>query len=793
MATIYLLKWNNYYNRQLKKLQTIDISSFPSDAILATVQNVNFKWIDGVALDIVINYDAQFGTSPDYCLVDDDNSKSVWFILEGNRLRNGQFKFSLYRDLLNTYYDDIIKAPCFIEKATLSSDNDLIFNSENMTYNQIKQWEKPILDESGFAWIIGYLAPSKSTDLPITGSFSIQNDKNVTYNYDHTAWTYYGDKTVLNNNWWISIYTTNGAPVFPTVQSFWMNQNGNVDTYTENPYTSHNLYASLYASDINPSWFNLSTLTSRIAACVNANLPSYYDTLKSYDGTVISFTDGAYKLRLRVKNENVETKVSDISVNDTNYTSLYTYINNLMNSQGYTHSERPTYPVGFEASTTVYYFEFEKQELQGSYSYTIPTSTRQCSDAEFKMFGIPCKTTKSTAQYLKGTETFLLDMNEAMAWAMDVAKQADLGAGIYDLQILPYSFLGTEGISYIHYTNRDVINHGSYGTLNTDYVYLQKGTGSDKTNCCVMFFAKKSTFTKTNLNVANVNVKYKNSTEFKIANECDFYRLTSPNFNSIFEIKATKNNGLSNFSAECTYKPYTPFICVHPKFDRLYGKDYNDNMGLILSGDFSLPISKDAWVGYQIQNKYYQDIFDRGIQNMNINNSIALTQANWQTAAGTVSGIAGGAAAGAITGGGIGALAGGAIGGASALAGGIVDYQMLQKAQAETLDYKKDMFGYQLGNIQALPNTLVRSGSLTANNKFWPILEYFTCTDTEKEALRNKLKYNGMTVMAIGKIEDYITTNESYIKGKIIRFENMDIDFHEANIIAEEINKGVFI
>ena len=57
-----------------------------------------------------------------------------------------------------------------------------------------------------------------------------------------------------------------------------------------------------------------------------------------------------------------------------------------------------------------------------------------------------------------------------------------------------------------------------------------------------------------------------------------------------------------------------------------------------------------------------------------------------------------------------------------------------------------------------------------------------------------------MTVMAIGKINDYIGNSWSYdgieskgyIKGQLIRLETIDEDFHLINAIAGELNKGVY-
>ena len=132
--------------------------------------------------------------------------------------------------------------------------------------------------------------------------------------------------------------------------------------------------------------------------------------------------------------------------------------------------------------------------------------------------------------------------------------------------------------------------------------------------------------------------------------------------------------------------------------------------------------------------------------------------------------------------------------------GGIADYQMNEKLRAESLDYTKDMFGYQLGNIKALPNTIAKVSAFNRNNKIFPVLEYYTCTDREKEALANKIAWNGMSVGAIGTIGNYIgnewsyndITSKGYIKGRIIRIENLEDEFHLLKEISNEIYKGVY-
>ena len=152
-----------------------------------------------------------------------------------------------------------------------------------------------------------------------------------------------------------------------------------------------------------------------------------------------------------------------------------------------------------------------------------------------------------------------------------------------------------------------------------------------------------------------------------------------------------------------------------------------------------------------------------------------------------------GALTGAIAGGPIGALVGGLVGGGVSGLAGWRDYQLSEQLRQEAIDYRKDQFDYQLGNIKAIPYNIAKTSAFTYNNKIFPVLEYYTCTQEEKQALIDKIYYNGMTVMRIGTISQFLQEQPSYIKGKLIRFEGTDNNFHVVNEIANEINKGVFI
>lgn len=293
-----------------------------------------------------------------------------------------------------------------------------------------------------------------------------------------------------------------------------------------------------------------------------------------------------------------------------------------------------------------------------------------------------------------------------------------------------------------------------------------------------------------------------NAMDKKIANECDIFRLTSPNYNGMFEFKKVKlDGGIQKIDADITMKPFTPYIKVNPNLQGSYyaTQDYEDSTGLICGGDFSLPMLSDAFTNYALNNKNYQNAFDRQIQNLDVNARISREQLDFQGLMGTIMGGFTGSAAGLSAGMKTGnpyvaagmAVAGGIAGNVLPAVGWQKDKDWLQAQMTEARDFKTDMFNYQLGNVQALPQSVTKSSPLSYNNKIWPILEYYTCKDKEKDLLRNKIKYNGMTIMAIGALKDYATTN-GFLKGQMIRLENLDDDSHVAQAIYEEVNKGFY-
>ena len=293
------------------------------------------------------------------------------------------------------------------------------------------------------------------------------------------------------------------------------------------------------------------------------------------------------------------------------------------------------------------------------------------------------------------------------------------------------------------------------------------------------------------------NSKLATPEDVKVSNECDMYRLSSGNYNGIFEFSMAKSYGIDGFKVECNYKPWSPYIHIVPKLKGLYGEEFinlDDARGLICGGDFSLTQLSNQWADYQLNNKTYQEMFDRQIKNLDVTQDIQRQQTEIGAVLGALGGGITGAAGGYKAGGGYGAIAGAGLGLIGSAVGGAVDLDMLKRQQQEQRSYQIDMYNYNLQNIQAIPSSITKTTALTQNTRIWPFLEYYTCTDVEKQAFRDKLKYNGMTVMAIGKMSDYIIPGEPhFLLGQIIRLPNLREDSHMANDIYEEITKGVYI
>ena len=785
MHYVLLSNYNNYYNRTYKRNNTYqEYINASASNILGIDKSYNFNLKDGVNIDHIFNVNSNVD-EPNYCLLLNETDNSIasrWFVVEWEKVRGNQYHGILRRDLLADNYEAITTAPCFIEKGYVGPQDSSIFNKENITVNQIKTSETLLKDDSNTAWIVGYIAQ----DHPALSDkqFTLDPEVDMVISGNHTDWEYGSlvdgtEHTTLNITSpestmrfvirWVTFSndfryefdfnssshsTKRIGP--PQVLDYWSVNNGQ-------SYLDSNWYSGINWNTCvdkvfldNPSWTNISD----------------YNYLLGLAGKTIQFNDGVYKVSLVGETESLQ--------NDWSYWAngeLYNYLYSIVDA-GADITDTYRYPVAYRLQLKKFRFTLtEVTSVQGSYKYSLPQTVRKLDDAPYKMFCMPYYTGEYTYRFsVDGSSYINVDKDVQMAWAMSIAKE--LGNSLYDLQILPYCPITNWEMA----TERAIWSKGK--TVDVDYVVLKGSSNLNYGYCSFCDVSSKEQF----LNKYTIEIK-----NYKVENQCDMYRLCSPNYASVFEFNAARNGGVEGYNVRYTYKPYQPFINIAPKFGRLYGKDFKDNRGLILAGDFSLPIVTDAWINYQLNNKNYQLAFDRQIENMEVNYGWQRAQGIANAVVGTIQGGTTGAMAGGMIGGAPGAVIGGVLGTGASLAGGIMDVNMQEALHNEALDFAKDNFGFQLGNIKALPNTLNKVSSIVANSKLFPFVEYYTCTDEERQALVDKIKYNGMSIGRIGHIIDFKNPSEqTYVKGQLIRLEGK-YDTHEINEIANEFMKGWYI
>lgn len=797
MNNLYLLQYQNYYNRMVDKPKSLSVyrgyMCQPREIDDVNPYQLDFIPGDGVYTEAVINWG---GDNPDYAVVADGNTIiSRWYVIESTRTRGGQYQIRLFRDLFADYYEQIMSATAFIEKGYVSVNDNAIYNSENMTFNQVKTQEFLLKDTTKTGWVVGYCASPKNTT----------QDKTITYGgipvvdyyaptlQDWDYYAYYNNPRIWMNSLTFDI-RTEGASVGQgqrTIYDYKFNEEGLISSYSSivsndedygyrTVYDGKDLITQNFLQAINNTPNLVQTAKNQFSLVENMGV---YNTLYSLNKKVLKVGDNTY---YRIYTADDATGVIQNNIKITASSNLGKQLKNIVSQINYLSKEdvitgSPTDDTFLGAySGNKIGVRLEPITPTQGLEFTFPKARPSLDDAPYCMFCMPFGNYKYIAEDGTTVET---DGGNAITIASAIAE--DLDAELYDIQLLPYA-----PIEYLR---------GLKGTLN-----LQTDTESKKNLTYVqipqgkqiMFFARQSqgSFRITfNQYVDNDPIR------FKFLDQSRVLRLCSPNYASQFEFSALKNGGTRYIEVNYTYKPYQPYIHLAPNFGRLYGKDFNDARGLICSGNFSLPITKNAFTEYELNNRNYELIFNRQIQNMEVNNSVQRQKEEIQKWSGTISGLASGAITGAMSGGGgWGAIAGGMIGGIGSLAAGEYDIKLNEMLRNEAIDYTKDQFGYQLGNIKALPNSLTRISAFDINNKIFPFIETYEATREEQEAFYKKLEYNGMTIMRIGTLAEFYAYKPAsieygYFKGQLIRIEDIKDDSHVANAIAKEFNKGWYM
>lgn len=802
MVNLYFLQYNNYFNRQTKPHRTIT-SWFLPYQIGSTVGVQLFNYGDGVDTTQVVNTSAWTNENrvPDYCVVEDQagGSRQYWYVVEWKYLRRGQYEATLKRDVLSENYDIIITAPMLIKKGTVYEDDSAIFNSEGQAYNQIKSSETLLYDETGCPWVVGYIPrnsfnSAEEAERTVTQSiytetdftYATLEDFRADYPYDfnmsgrHPIVEYNNDpiysvraqhpatKRVYNSS-----FTSKGIKDYNPGAEW-------IDSLSKYSFMKYSL--GYYQSNAEHT-FGTATWTNKISGStqkiydymkINLNdmdnaMAAIYKTYSNFLTLLQNKLGGGKMLRVGSAEGGYTYYRIEVSKVTKNFErlapqSIVNYYSTNLPSVGILSntSSADNYVVTMDYNDWGYTLvETTGQEIKAILPQ--PNNRNTLSSNPYDMFAIPYG---NIDIYKDGVKE--LTTNKYAATGIATAISEVLGnANVYDMQLLPYCPL--RGLI----SEDDTIDYHAAETKLYTNIVNSNGEVINK-----IFWCTDDSF--------SFQIPLKLVVEnYKIENECDMYRLCSPNYTGVFEFNLAKNGGLDYIEVDCTYKPFNPYIKLNPNFKRLYGSDFNDQRGLICGGDFSLPQLSNSWANYQLNNKNYQLTFDREVQSMEISNRYQRVSDWMNLASGTAkAGMAIGSLSNPVT---------GSISAAINLGTGIASNIMSDKLRDEQVNLKKDLFYYQLDNIKAIPSALSKASAFNINNKYVPFLEKYTCTEEEKNALRDKLRWQGMTVMRTGQIQDYVWSDDTYIEAMPLRLTGLSEDTHTAQAIAQELNMGTYI
>lgn len=790
MQTCYLLNYNNYYNREYKKLY--DLNDY-LDYMKYSWTNVNFNPGDGITTTIPVNSDVE----ANYLVLTDNTIPgtvgeevivSRWFIIESKFTRMGQRVLTLRRDIL-VDYSSMATATVFAERGYVPNTSSLIYNSEGNSYNQIKKSEKLIKDESESAWLVGYLAPNVFDK----GNVTIQGS-NTSVQYDYSFATL--DEMNL---------AFPGVGLIPTMLFY---NFGSIDLRFLSLAEGNQTY--MWRVDFPNDMINYETASVPAADATmiirQANLPEAEGLLTDNflkpavaniisDKLVLDYSSVSRESVTKIINNRdviarvgtasggytyyqlsvgtAQSSVQKHEIRSTTASNTFEYLTNQMSQLGTAGVATGTPDRYFMECIESYFSCYWRNIPVTANTIELKTTTAKVDSSPYYCFAIPYH----AVRVIKGNETIITDPRESLLLARNIATQ--LGSFCYDVQLLPYFPLQ----SYID----------SMGRIDT--TTMPEGTvavlkSADEVARTFLFWITKPNFSF----AVSDTIDY--SSEPKIQNETQFCRLNSPNYSASFDFSVAKNKGVTYWQVDCSYKPYQPYIHVAPNWGGLYGSDFNDARGLICTGDFSIDLMTDKWQEYQIQNKNYNEIFNRQIQSLDLQQSIAKRQEIFGAVAGSLSGAMSGATTGALLAGGLpGAIGGGIAGLGISAVGGVMDIIDNQKLRDDARSSQFDMFNYQLGNVKALPNTLTKVSTYNINNKIYPFYEIYEATSEEIGALRQRLNWRGYNLGIIGQLSDFQVEGK-YFKGKLIRLEEVhDVSLGDNHLLENynsELQQGVY-
>lgn len=818
MKNLYPLIYNNYRTRIIKQEDTIyDYSAYLCGDIM---RNINFVPGDGVNTTQLINsMSYKLDSYPDYLVVAnmDGSIDSRWFVMDCSRTTNGQYKFVLRRDLITDYFNQIASSDMMITRGKVTGTDPAIFNGEGLKFNQIKTSETLLKDYTGMPWLVAYISPDVAYEHgnisgKIEGFYSSDFE-----NMQSFPLSQYVGKNLWNGSFsgfFANAAFTSKDPAYPSgtinfpLDSDFVNPDSDIRLFSGLPsykayyVDSDDVYMTLRS--IRNRWeyqrqLNASNIYSQMQSMIpNCQVVSQdtYNMIRNYEGRVVKIGEQLYKIAVTVSNKErigVTQKGSAIDSAVVGATS----------GAGGTIGGGADATVILSGSGLLSIALQEIPNATAAFSYAFAGLDISNPETPYGILCMPYRDYVATTSPTSSADNGTMTKENRMKIFQALGTVAGL---VYDIQILPYCPI--QGLS-VEEGDTTIVSKGT-SSCTLVPVYSLNPTGEDSKD----YYPTSQddpTPDKSRPNYDNwqkgsiithffvaptANIEFSiyspiTLTDVKQQNETDMWRLCSPNYASTFEFNAAKfytgdMTPIRYFDVDICCKPYTPYVHVAPRWAGLYGGNFNDARGLICSGEFSVDQISDAWTTYQYNNKNWQAAFNRQIGTMEIQKQFNYQDSIVNGAMGTLGMGVAGLLVGGLIGGGVGLIAGGLQSGYNAWEQNVLSQRGIDDAKAQ--------FQYNNQNIQAQPYSIQKVSAINNNNKLFPILEYYTCTDKEKALFQNYLKYYAMNVRRADKISNYIYDGElNFIQGNLLR--NLQIEGSTAiyDAIDQELQKGVYI
>lgn len=819
---IYLMKYHNYYSRKVDYATTVAQLITLGASTIKVINDYNFKLNNGLTTSIIIN-DVDAIQDCDYVVVNDNGGTtrskilSRWYVMSITKTREGQHQLNLQRDVIPDFWGQIYDKDMMISRCLLPENNKYILNKENLSFNQIKKNEILLKDKSKCGWLVGYLPAKCASETQEITAYTDNNSALTDFTFGTiNDFTYKTIAHPFNNN---VQFIKRGDNIIIIDFRLQDRDNSNIENYYRFIYSEDgrktikddtraatggvsiikiindlprftNLYQISF-SDTTAVYkitkkgnYDFESIASDIAYNLFINLRTYKDTditttvidydynYDLYNGRTAKVAGTNYKISLEKTGFGTDPAgITNLNINSTfkanvldclNRDQILDYATRLVDFSTVTPS------VGYN----VIYYIFSKNYTEIKITLPSDAERQHCYDSGgFDIFCLPYSDLIDFDQSMTSNKFINLSIANAI--------MSHFSGQTIDLQLLPYC----------PFINQ--VSQGSIDTSNLAKTEIKAGANT----VGYVFWLSTASF--------EVNLPYGLSVDEskKVINETKMWRLCSPNYASQFEFNIAKlDDQAGPFTADVTLKPYSPYIRVSPNFSGLYGKDFNDKRGLILSGDFSLPLTSSAWENYELNNKNYQNSFNREIESLELSNKYNLIS----DIVGATVGAAGTGGTGMMLGSSIkpgAGLTGGLIGAGAGVVTGVTDVLINQQLRNENLDKQKDLFNYQIDNIKAMPSTITKGTPLDINFKLWPLVEEYSASDEEIAELKNFIKYRSMTANIVDTLQnvynydlrqEFIDYDYYYIEASPINLDGIG-SYEITNYLATELNNGFYL